>query len=92
MGGSSFRMGARTPLTPIGTDIESIIIAVAMFLACGILMFMCCFVVTQIYVCYKRARLKKKRRSKQDDEEFQFAVMQADVTCFDDHSIKHDLF
>ncbi|VDM97494.1 unnamed protein product [Thelazia callipaeda] len=80
-------MGARSPLTPIGTDIESVIIAVAMFMTCGLLMFACCFVVTQIYVCYKRGRLLKKRRSKQLDEEFQFAVMQTDAISFGNHSL-----
>lgn len=80
-------MAGRAPLTAIGTDLESIVIAVALFLACGMLMFLCCFVVTQIYVCYKQAHLKKKRRTRQEDEEFQFAVMHADATSFENHSI-----
>lgn len=71
-------MSPRTPLTPIGTDIESIIIAVVMFMTCGLLMFVCCFVVTQIYLCYKHTYLKKKRHSKQENGEFHFASMQGD--------------
>uniref|UniRef100_A0A0M3HM04 Uncharacterized protein n=1 Tax=Ascaris lumbricoides TaxID=6252 RepID=A0A0M3HM04_ASCLU len=79
-------MEGKTSLTPMGTDLESILIAVVMFMACGILMFCCCFIVTQIYVCYKQARLRKKRRARGEEEEFAFAIMQADVN-FDNQSI-----
>uniref|UniRef100_A0A915PK92 Uncharacterized protein n=1 Tax=Setaria digitata TaxID=48799 RepID=A0A915PK92_9BILA len=80
-------MSPRSSLTPIGIDIESVIIAVVLFMTCGLLMFVCCFVVTQIDLCYKHARLKNKRRSKQEDDEFQFASMQTDPVNFDDHSM-----
>ncbi|KAL3989811.1 hypothetical protein ACH3XW_29120 [Acanthocheilonema viteae] len=68
-------MSPRTPLTPIGIDIESIIIAVILFMTCGLLIFVCCFIVTQIYLFYKRAYLKKKRRSRQENGEFYFASL-----------------
>ncbi|CAG9537632.1 unnamed protein product [Cercopithifilaria johnstoni] len=71
-------MSLKKPLTPIGTDIESIIIAVVLFLTCGLLMFACCFVVTQIYLCYKRAYLKKRRHLKQESGEFHYASVQDD--------------
>lgn len=66
-------MSGRKPLTPIGTDLESIIIAVVLFMTCGILMFICCFIVTQVYLRYKHGCLKKNRRGA-----IQFASLKAD--------------
>ncbi|VDM44597.1 unnamed protein product [Toxocara canis] len=81
-----FTTEGRKSLTPIGADVESILVAVIMFLGCGILMFCCCFVVTQIYVCYKQSRIRKKRRMRGEEDEFTFAIMQADGS-FDHNSI-----
>ncbi|VDN56757.1 unnamed protein product [Dracunculus medinensis] len=61
-------------LTPIGTDLESIIIAVSLFLLCGFLIFLCCFLVTHIYLFYKRTRLKR-RYTRQYEDEFALAVL-----------------
>ncbi|VDK51995.1 unnamed protein product [Anisakis simplex] len=86
-------MVAKESLTPIGTEVESILVAVVLFLACGILMFCCCFVVTQIYVCFKRARLRKKRRmlgeEEDDDDVYPLSVLQSDnaLPQFDNHSV-----
>lgn len=49
-------------LTPIGSEIESIIAAVIVFLVGGLLSFLCCFFVTHVYLCYKRRMTRRKRR------------------------------
>ncbi|MFH4984200.1 hypothetical protein AB6A40_010909 [Gnathostoma spinigerum] len=77
---------SKSSITSIGSDFESIFVAVGMFLACGLAMFSCCFVITKIYVCYKSARLKAKRRERGDEEEFAFAILNSDAT-FDNRSI-----
>uniref|UniRef100_A0AC35UEB2 Col_cuticle_N domain-containing protein n=1 Tax=Rhabditophanes sp. KR3021 TaxID=114890 RepID=A0AC35UEB2_9BILA len=52
--------------TPLGTDLESVIIAVCLFMMGGALIFSCCFVVTHCYICIKRKRLSKKQREKEE--------------------------
>lgn len=56
-------------LTPLGSEFESIIVAVILFLAGGILCFLCCFGVTHAYLFYKRRVLRKKRRHEKSDVE-----------------------
>lgn len=53
-------------LTPIGSEFESIIAAVILFLFGGVICFVCCFGVTQIYLFYKR-RLYRKRHKHDND-------------------------
>ncbi|VDO26965.1 unnamed protein product [Brugia timori] len=70
-------MNSRLPLTSIGIGIESIIIAVVMFMTCGLLMFISCFIITQIYLCYKHTHIRKNRRIKQENGEIQFNSINA---------------
>uniref|UniRef100_A0A8R1TSW2 Uncharacterized protein n=1 Tax=Onchocerca volvulus TaxID=6282 RepID=A0A8R1TSW2_ONCVO len=53
----------KTALTPLGLDIEAIIISVVLFITGGVIIFACCFVITKSYLFYKRACLKDKRKA-----------------------------
>uniref|UniRef100_A0A0N5B7N6 Uncharacterized protein n=1 Tax=Strongyloides papillosus TaxID=174720 RepID=A0A0N5B7N6_STREA len=60
-------------LTPLGTDLESVALAVGLFMMGGALIFSCCFLVTHCYLCYKRKKLAKKmhdRADRQNDMEY----------------------
>jgi hypothetical protein len=50
-------------LTPIGSEFESIIAAVILFLFGGVVSFFCCYTFTNIFLCYKRRILRKHRHS-----------------------------
>lgn len=49
-------------LTPLGAEFESIIVGVLLFLAVGFISFGCCFLVTNIYIFYKRRTLRTRMR------------------------------
>lgn len=74
-------------MTGLGPDLEAVIAAVIGFLAGGIVIFFCCFVVTKIYLLYKRRQIRKKRRAEGRDDSIDFtdAVMQGDLQFDVDH-------
>lgn len=79
-------MGAEG-LTSLGADLEAVVAAVIGFLAGGVVMFFCCFLVTKLYLIYKRRQIRKKRRDEGRDDSIDFtdAMMQGDLQFDVDH-------
>jgi hypothetical protein len=67
-------------LTPLGAEFESVIAAVILFLAGGVMSFMCCFAVTHVYLCYKRRLTRKRRRHERNESRDQssYAILEDD--------------
>ena len=67
-------------LTPLGSEFESVIAAVVLFLAGGVMSFMCCFAVTHAYLCYKRRLTRKRRRHERNESRDQssYAILEDD--------------
>lgn len=64
-------------LTPIGSEFESIIAAVIFFFVGGILSFVFCFAITNMFLCYKRHVLKRHRHNNNVDD-FDYTVLTVD--------------
>uniref|UniRef100_A0AC34G9K4 Uncharacterized protein n=1 Tax=Panagrolaimus sp. ES5 TaxID=591445 RepID=A0AC34G9K4_9BILA len=71
-------------LTPLGSEFEAVIAAVLLFLLSGLFMFFCCFVLTHIYLFYKRRIQRKKGRERHEEKDtnstFNYAPLQTELT------------
>uniref|UniRef100_A0AC34R364 Uncharacterized protein n=1 Tax=Panagrolaimus sp. JU765 TaxID=591449 RepID=A0AC34R364_9BILA len=88
-------------LTPLGTEFEAILAAVLVFILGGVLMFLCCFVVTHIYLFYKKRTFRKKRRHDRlvedaagtvnhaNSRQFSYAPLQAEQNSSEQSSEKN---
>uniref|UniRef100_A0A7E4VAI4 Uncharacterized protein n=1 Tax=Panagrellus redivivus TaxID=6233 RepID=A0A7E4VAI4_PANRE len=73
-------------LTPLGTEIEAIIAAVLLFMISGAVMFLCCFLLTHMFLFYKHHVLKRKNHDRFEDKsvDFNYAPLEASVTASED--------